>query len=109
MDRWYVGAFLAALGGALIAWGNSCMTDWAGRRSERWLYMLSPLRMLFSVGYLTAIYFLAPLTPWELVPLLCGAVVGLTVPSVFFTVRLVRKAKRETKDGARERGKGENA
>ncbi len=109
MDKWYVGALFAALGGALIAWGNSCLTDWAARRSERWLYMLSPLRMLFSVGYLTAVYFLAPITPWERLPLLCGAVVGLTVPMIFFTVRLVRRTKREPENGTKERGKGEDA
>ena len=93
--------------GALIAWGNAALTEYAARRSVRLLTVVPVVRMLFGVGFLTAVYFLAPLTPWDRVPMLCGAAVGLTVPMIFFTVRLARRMEREKQNEAHRRGEGE--
>ena len=48
------------------------------------------MRQIISVGYLVAVFFLVKLLPWDYVPLLVGAAVGLTVPSVLLSWKLAK-------------------
>ena len=99
-----LGGIICALAGGLIAYGNYSLTKRAALSGSRNLTALSVLRLLISAGYLTAVYFLAPLTPWSRIPMLVGAVVGLTVPMFILTARLIGKLDREKKE--QEQGKG---
>ena len=100
------GLAAAFLGGALVAWLNYLLSRRA-LRADGGAAAVSAVRTLCSVGYLAAVYFLAPYTPWERLWMLLGAALGLTVPMVYFTVRLLREARR-TPRGEAENGKDEN-
>lgn len=84
------GAFLAFLGGAVIAGVNYGINLRALREKPSSLASLSTLRQLLSVGYLAAVYLLTPSLPWDLTPLLVGAALGLTIPAILFAFRLSR-------------------
>ena len=86
------GMALALLGGALVAWVNYLLTRGAASRPGG-AGMISVVRTLFNAAYLTAVFFVSPLTPWERIPMLAAAVAGLTVPMFFFTALLVRRMK----------------
>ena len=100
------GLAAAFLGGALVAWLNYLLSRRA-LRADGGAAAVSAVRTLCSVGYLAAVYFLAPYTPWERLWMLLGAALGLTVPMAYFTVRLLREARR-TPRGEAENGKDEN-
>ena len=87
------GLAAAFLGGALVAWLNYLLSRRA-LRADGGAAAVSAVRTLCSVGYLAAIYFLAPFTPWERIWMLLGAALGLTVPMAYFTVRLLRETRR---------------
>ena len=48
------------------------------------------LRQLIQVLYIVAVYFVAEKTPWDMMYMLVGAVLGVTLPMFFFTQRLVK-------------------
>lgn len=48
------------------------------------------LRQAIQILYIVAVYFTAPHTPWDLWYVLIGAVLGVTIPMIYFTHRLVR-------------------
>ena len=84
------GMALALLGGVLVAWVNYSLTR---RAAPGGAGIISVVRMLLNAAYLTAVFFVSPLTPWDRIPMLAAAVIGLTVPMFFFTALLVRQMK----------------
>jgi len=55
--------------------------------------LLPLMRILLSVGYLVAVFLLAPFTSCDPIWLLAGAAAGLTLPMFFFTFLLLRQLK----------------
>ncbi|MBQ8642302.1 MAG: hypothetical protein IJ480_08810 [Clostridia bacterium] len=82
---------IACLLGVCLAYVNYRLTGKAARSSGSALSLIPVVRMFLSVGYLAAVYFLAPYTPWDRIWMLAGAVAGLTVPMFFFTFLLLRQ------------------
>lgn len=91
MDNPFVGIALAFAGGALIAAANYFVSRAVMRKKKNAFSAVSPLRQLFGVAYLVALYFLADVLPWDATPLLVGGAFGITLPLLFFTPRLVRE------------------
>ncbi|MGN1345510.1 MAG: hypothetical protein ACI4V1_01885 [Eubacteriales bacterium] len=87
-----IGAALACLTGIAAAFLNYLVSLVVLRRKPEMLPLTSVLRQFINILYLAAIYFCAPYTPWERIPLLVGAVVGITVSMFFFTYLLVRES-----------------
>ncbi len=48
------------------------------------------LRRLVQVAFLVALFFLGNYTPWDRLWLLIGGGLGITVPMIWFTYRLVK-------------------
>lgn len=90
MDAPILGAALAFLGGAAVSALNFWINLRALRKNPAALANLSILRQALSAGYLFAVFLLARVLPWDYLPLLLGAAIGLTVPSVLFSLRLAR-------------------
>ena len=90
MENAFIGAAFAAAGGVLIAF----VTDWISRaalaRNPATLPSFFIVRQILNIAYLAALYFLARVLPWGVLPLLIGGALGITVPSFFFARRLVR-------------------
>ncbi len=94
------GAILAAALGAAIAYANYRLTERAARNPAERFGLVSLARQVLNLGYLAAVFLLAPLTPWDRIWCLVGAVAGLTLPTFFFTFRLLGRinADRQSHD-----------
>lgn len=97
-----LGAALAFIGGALIALVNDRLTRAAYNKAPERLSRVFPLRQLINLAYLAAVFFLAPLLPWEAAPLLLGGALGLTVPSVLLALRFAKGGRTEKSAGEGE-------
>lgn len=99
------------IAGALIALALGCLISYINYRISAVILNKKPdiiaassvVRQIVNVAYLAAVYFIAPLTPFSLVYLLVGAVIGLTCSMFYFTYRLIKKT--DNKNGS---GGGEN-
>lgn len=85
-----VGGVLASVGGAAVAALNFRISLRALKAGPSALASLSFVRQLLSVAYLAAAFFLARALPWGVTPLLVGAAIGLTVPSILLSLRLAK-------------------
>ena len=78
------------------------------RRAPSRVSAFSIVRNLIQIGYFLAVYFLAPALPWDLIPLLIGAALGITVSSLYFTSRLVKVTSKWKKPPEEHSQGGEN-
>ena len=110
MEHPLIGALLAFLGGAAVALVNHSVNRRALKKKPDALASLSVLRQALSVAYLVLVYLMSRVLPWDMIPLLVGAAVGLTVPAVLLSLRLARlndgMGKRKTEDAS---GEGDEA
>ena len=108
MDSPIIGALLAFLGGCAVAVVNDRLNRLALKRKPDALPRMSILREILSVAYLVIVYSLREVLPWELPPLLIGAAVGLTVPSVLLSLRLAKINDELSKKEASEKGEDQD-
>lgn len=90
MTHWIVGAALSLILGVLISFGNYRISVRMFDKNPALLQVTTLSRQLLNIGYLAAVYFIAPHTPWDRVPLLVAAVIGVTGGLFYFTYRLVK-------------------
>ena len=105
MESALVGFVLALAGGAAIAALNDRLARAALQKGAAQLSALFVVRQVLNVSYLAALFLLSGLLPWDMAALLIGGVLGITVPSIFFTRRLVKRndaLNREERDKARK-------
>ena len=89
MNLWLIGCCLAFAIGVGIAALNYGISR-AVLRSKPNLYpVASLLRAVLHIGYLVAVYFTSPLLPWGQTELLFGAALGITLPLLYFTPKLL--------------------
>ena len=93
-----IGALLAALLGGVIAYVNYRLTAHTTDNPNERFAGVSIIRQMLNVGYLAAVFFLAPYTPWDRIWMLAGAVAGLTLPILIFTFLLLRRLKGDKND-----------
>ena len=85
-----IGAVLAAAIGFLIAYANYVFSKKVLLKSPNKFPAAFMVRQLLQVVYLVLVYFIGTATGMaDLVYLLAGAAVGMTVPAFFFTKKLV--------------------
>lgn len=95
MEHWMVGAGIALLPGISISYLNYRLSVYMLAKNSAFLQISVLARQLLNIGYLVAVYFLAPYTPWDSIVMLSAAVVGITVSLFFFTRCLVRRIDEE--------------
>ncbi len=110
MDSPIFGGLLAFLGGAAISVLNYFINLQILRKKPSMLASTAVLRQILNVGYLAAVFFLARVLPWDHIPLLVGAAVGLTIPSFLLALRLakINDARSSAKDENPEKGDDSN-
>ena len=91
MDAPWIGGVLAFLFGAAVSAVNYALNRHALKTRPSSLASLSVVRQLLNVGALAAAFFLSRVLPWGSTPLLVGTALGLTVPSVLFSLRLAKE------------------
>jgi len=90
MEAPFIGGMLAFLGGTVISAINFAVNLLVLRWKPSALPSMSVVRQVLSIGYLAAVFFLSQVLPWEHVPLLLGAALGLTIPAFLFSFLLAR-------------------
>lgn len=106
MDHWLVGGILAALIGALISLLNYRLSLYIVKKNPDMLAMMSVPRQIINIGYLVVVYLVADKTPWELMPLLVGAAIGLTGTMFVCTQRLLKAV--EASPGTEQKNGGDD-
>ncbi len=101
MNHALFGAALAFFGGAALSYVNYLLSRTVLRRKPELVAATAVIRQVLNVAYLAALYFLAPLTPWGLVPLLLGAALGITLPMFYFTTLLLKEGKRDNQSNTK--------
>ena len=91
MNSHVAGFAAACAAGVAVAFINDLLSRLVLRRSPEMLVPFFIVRQMINVAYLVALYFLAPLLPWEPVPLLAGGAAGVTVASILLALRLVKQ------------------
>ena len=97
----------AFFGGTVLAVLGYLLARQVLKRRERAYPLVSVVRQIFSVGYLAALFLIGRRTDWNLYSLLIGGALGLTVPALILTVRLLKTADKTGKthpDGRDDNG-----
>ena len=93
MSSNYIAAVIAFLGGSLIAVINALILAKQVKSESHSLSGISFTRQTLSVVYLAAIYFLCRKLSYDNFWPLIGAATGLTIPSIIFTILIVKRMK----------------
>lgn len=91
MEHWFIGATITCLFGILVSFANYRLSVHLLVKNPASIQISTLARQILNIGYLAAVYFLAPYTPWDRIAMLVGAVVGVTGGLFYFTYRLVRR------------------
>lgn len=84
-----IGAVICALAGFLIAYVNYLLSKKILKKYPEKFALATVARQVIQVGYLAAVYFIGAEFTDSILYLLVGAAVGMTVPMLFFTKKLV--------------------
>lgn len=106
MPQSMIGFVLTLLIGVCIAYVNYRLTAKSAKNPTGQFAVVSLVRQFLNFGYLAAVFFVAPLTPWDRTWMLVGAVLGVTLPLFVFTFLLLRQVNAERNDRAEEETKG---
>lgn len=90
INHWFFGAVLAFLAGAVISYINYRISLLVLRKKPDAVAASSVARQFLNIAYFAAVYFITPYTPWDMIPLLVGAALGVTIPMFYFTYLLLR-------------------
>jgi len=91
MSHWIFGVLAAFIFGAVIAYVNYRISQAVIKNRPQMYSSISVVRQVIHIAGLVAVYFLAPLTPWDRTYMLVAAVLGMTLPMFYFTYRLMKK------------------
>ncbi len=84
-----IGALICAAAGVLVAYVNYVLSRKILSTCPEKFAISTALRQVIQVGYLAAVYLIGSGFSVNIVYLLAGAVIGMTVPMLFFTKKLV--------------------
>ena len=85
-----LGAVLAFLIGVGISAINFAISKYFVKHKPEHFAAVQLVRQPIQIAYLLLIYFFAAYTPFDRLWLLVGGALGITVPMLFFTVKLVK-------------------
>ena len=107
MNHNLIGAIVAAIAGVVIALINYIFSKKVLINAPKKYCLITVVRQILQVGFLVVVYFTGTKTQLaDPVYLLIGAVLGMTVPMIYFTKKLLlineteAKAKNKKEDEA---------
>lgn len=90
MNHNIIGAVITAVVGLLIAFINYTLSKRVLIKSPERYSLITVARQLLQIGFLVVVYFVGEKTQLaDPTYLLVGAVIGMTVPMLFFTKKLL--------------------
>lgn len=96
-------AFLPGLGIAVL---NSRITRRVMEKDPNKLAMMSMPRQMLNILYLVALYALSGLFDWPLTPMLVGAAIGITIPSIIMAITMTSHSGSGTGSAENEEKEG---
>ncbi len=96
MGNNFVGAFLFFIIGAVICFVNYRLSDYFLKKHKKIVSAVSLIRQALQVGYIALLFFTADYTPWDKTYVLVGGVLGVTLPMLITTYRLLLTNKSES-------------
>ncbi|MBQ8894662.1 MAG: hypothetical protein IJ043_09700 [Clostridia bacterium] len=104
IDTNLFGAALAFCVGVGIAAVNYGISRYLLKKQPGLYTTAQILKQLLQIGYLVVLFTLGGYTPWDKLWLLVGGCLGITLPMIWFTFRLVRlndalQRKEDSSDG----------
>lgn len=101
MEANWVGAALAFAVGVGIAALNYLFSKFILRKHPTQYASATILRQIIQILFLVLLFALGDLTPWNKAWLLVGGVLGITLPMIYFTSRLLKfnNGKEDKSDG----------
>lgn len=104
IDTDIFGAILAFCIGIAIAAVNYAFSRYVIKKHSDKYPATIIVRQVIQVTYLALVFFFGEYTPWDRMWLLVGGCLGITIPMIWFTIRLVKlnnslSRKEESSDG----------
>lgn len=84
------GAACAFCAGALVAWAGYRLSRRALKKDPSRYAAVQVVKQLVQIAFLVLLFLLGDRTPWDRIWLLAGGCLGITLPMLWFTVRLVK-------------------
>lgn len=90
MNHSIIGAVVAAITGVLIAYLNYCISKKVLIKTPEKYSLITVARQILQIGFLAAVYLVGTkIQSVDSVYLLVGAVLGMTLPMLYFTKKLL--------------------
>lgn len=96
-----LGAVITFTVGVGVSALNYLISKYFLQKSPDKFAMTSVIKQIINVAFLVAVYMLSDRLPWSFTYLIVGAVLGITLPMLLFTRKLLKLngEKRSTSDG----------
>lgn len=103
-----IGAIVCFSAGVVVALVNYAVSKKILSEHPEKLAMSTLLRQVLQVGFLAAVYFIGSQTECSIIYLLMGAAVGITLPMLFLTKKLIafNEEIHRSSDGEEEKKNG---
>lgn len=104
IDTDIFGAVLAFCIGTVIAAVNYALSRYVMKKHSDKYSVTVIVRQVIQITYLVLLFFFGEYTPWDRMWLLVGGCLGITIPMIWFTIRLVKlndslNRKEDSSDG----------
>lgn len=103
MNENIVGAIITFVLGACIAFLNFLLSKAILTKSPEKYAFSTIIRQITQVLYIVAVYFVSTVASWDMWYMLIGAVLGVTIPMIYFTHKLIKindsMIKKDKKEG----------
>lgn len=86
----FLGLFITFVVGFLVCFVNFLLSKTILIKKPKLFSASTFLRQILNVGYLVACYFIANLLPFDRAYLLIGGALGVTLPMIYFTSKLLK-------------------
>lgn len=91
MNHNITGALITAAAGLFIAFANYLISERVLTKAPQKYSLVTVVRQALQIGFLVAVYLVGTrIDSVEITYLLVGAVVGMTLPMLYFTKKLLR-------------------
>ncbi len=103
MNENIVGAIITFALGIVVAYLNFLLSKAILVKQPEKYAFSTIIRQITQILYIVAVYFVSTVAPWDMWYMLIGAVLGVSVPMIYFTHKLLQlNASMHTKDKKKE-------
>lgn len=105
MNHNIIGALITAAVGVLVAFANYLLSKKILTKAPEKYSLITVARQIFQIGFLIIAYFVGTkIESVDLTYILVGAVVGMTLPMIYFTKKLLTVNELTAKDKKEKEG-----